>query len=66
MIAVLETIDRHLMACLFLLMGLGLLLASLFLYIGLIDGDNWTVVCTGLFGSSSLGTGLAKIRTPSN
>ena len=66
MSGLLKTIDSHLMACLFLLMGFGLILASLFLYIGLIDGDNWTVVCTGLFGSSSLGTGLAKIRPPSS
>ena len=59
----LDAIDDNLMACLFLLMGMGLTLASVFLYTGFINGDNWTVVCTGLFGSSSIGTGLAKITT---
>ena len=56
----LQTVDDRAQAILLLMMGLGLVLASGFLWSGLITGDNWTAVCGVLFGSSSIGHGMTR------
>lgn len=56
-----ELVDEHLQVFLFGLMCLGLVLASWFLKIGLISGDNWVAVCGILFGSNALGNGISQI-----
>lgn len=56
-----DLIDERLQAFLFLLMGAGLVLASGFLWMGLISGDNWVYVCGILFGSNAVGGGLAQL-----
>lgn len=56
-----ELVDDHLQVFLFGLMCIGLVLASWFLMIGLISGDNWVTVCGILFGSNALGSGLSQI-----
>lgn len=43
----------------FLLMCAGLLLASTFLYMGLVTGDNWVAVCGILFAADRLGSAIA-------
>lgn len=57
----LELIGDHLQVFLFGLMGLGLALASAFLWLNMITGDNWVAVCGILFGSNTIGTGLTHI-----
>lgn len=64
MTQILKAIEANIMACLYILMGAGLLLASYFLHTGMITGDNWTTVCSVLFGSSSIGAGMMKLRNP--
>lgn len=56
----LDEIQENLQAFLLLLLGIGLLLASYFLYIGLISGDNWSTVTVGLFGSGAIGGSIAQ------
>lgn len=57
----LAIIDEYLQACLFLMMGIGLLLASTFLLIDKIDGAGWVTVCGILFGSNAIGGGISHI-----
>lgn len=56
----LAVIDEYLQACLFLMMGIGLMLASTFLLLDKIDGAGWVAVCGILFGSSSIGGGISQ------
>lgn len=56
--ATLELVDDYLQVFLFGLMCIGLALASLFLWRGLIDGGEWVAVCGILFGSNTIGSGL--------
>lgn len=56
-------IDERLQVFLFGLMCIGLVLASWFLYKGLITGDNWVAVCGILFGSNAVGSGLSRFGT---
>ena len=56
----LAIIDEYLQACLFLMMGMGLLLASGFLMIDKIDGGGWVTVCGILFGSNAIGGGISQ------
>lgn len=57
----LALIDDYLQVFLFGLMGIGLVLASIFLWTGLITGDNWVAVCGILFGSNTIGTGISHL-----
>lgn len=57
----LVTIDEHLQVFLFGFMCLGLIAASIFLMMGLLDGNNWTTVCGILFGSHAVGGGVASM-----
>lgn len=43
----------------FLLMCAGLMLASVFLYMGMVTGDNWVAVCGILFAADRLGSAIA-------
>lgn len=54
-------IDERLQVFLFGLMGFGLVIASVFLWRGLISGDNWVAVCGILFGSNAIGGGLSQL-----
>lgn len=54
-------IDERLQVFLFILIGIGLLVASLFLWKGLITGDNWVTVCGILVGSNAIGGGISQI-----
>lgn len=55
-----QLIDDHLQVFLFGLMCVGLVLASVFLWYGKIDGDNWMGVCGILFGSNAIGGGITQ------
>lgn len=59
---ILDEIQENLQAVLLLLLGCGLLIASYFLYIGLISGDNWSTVTVGLFGSGAIGGSIAQFK----
>lgn len=59
---ILDEIQENLQAVLLMMMGCGLLIASYFLYIGLISGDNWSTVTVGLFGSSAVGGSIAQFK----
>lgn len=56
-----DLIDERLQAFLFLLMCLGLMLASAFLWLEMISGDNWVMVCGILFGSNAVGGGISQL-----
>lgn len=56
----LELIDRYLQAYLFLLMVMGLVLSSGFLWKGMITGSDWVAVCGILFGSNAIGGGISQ------
>ena len=47
----------------FLLMCLGLLLASVFLFFGKINGQNWVMVCSILFGAGGIGHAISDAFT---
>lgn len=53
-------IDGYLLAFMFMLMCIGLVLASVFLWAGLITGDNWVAVCGILFGTTGLGGSVSQ------
>lgn len=44
----------------FALMCIGLLLASVFLWLGKIDGGHWVTVCLSLFGADRLSNAVTE------
>lgn len=44
----------------FVLMGIGLLLASVFLWFGKISGSDWVMLCGILFGADRFGNAVGE------
>lgn len=59
--AVLDLFNEHLQVFHLFLIGFGLAMSCVFLFIGLITGDNWTLLCSALPASGTIGGGLAAI-----
>lgn len=63
-------INDYLRVAFFILMGIGLALASVFLHYDKIDGSQWTTICLCLFGVDRLsnavseGVSAAKYKSP--
>ena len=61
----LDSMDDYIRLGMFLLMCLGLLISTLLLWHDKISGDNWTMLCTVLFGSQHVGQVGAKLASRS-
>ena len=56
----LKMITASLQIGFFLLMGLGLLIGTILLWYGKIDGSNWTMLCSVLFSADRASHALSR------
>lgn len=57
----LKTVTASLQVGFFLLMGLGLLLGTLMLWMGKLEGDDWTILCSVLFSADRASHALSSL-----
>lgn len=53
-------INDYLRVAFFVIMGIGLSLASVFLWYGKIDNDQWTTICLAIFGIDRLSNAVSE------
>lgn len=58
-----KTINASLQVGFFLLMGLGLLIGTVMLWHGKINGGDWTILCSVLFGADRASHALTNLRS---
>lgn len=52
---VIQSVNVALRVCFFMLMCLGLLIATVFRFMDLVTGSDWVMVCSILFGADRIG-----------
>lgn len=57
----LDSMDDYIRLGMFILMCMGLGISTALLWYGKISGDNWTMLCTVLFGSQHVGQVGARL-----